>query len=577
MIHGLRDEEQPSLRIFPLLIITLALIGLIGVRLFVLQVLSFDYYRALAENQHQYNQEIIPTRGKIFIRDGLSTTPYLVATNVNRPLVYAVPQQIEDAPVTARTLSQMLGIDQRETYERITDTDRKYVVIAKEIDEQVAEKLQEEALSGIYLEDQRHRIYPQGTLASQVIGFVGFDQDKKVGRYGVEGYFEKDLAGKPGMIEGARGLTGNWITSGPREFVPAKDGVDIVLSIDRAIQFKAEDTIKKAVEAHQAKRGSVIIMDPKTGALLAMANYPSFDPNNYGDVEDISVFKNTSISAAYEPGSVMKPVTMAGALNEGAITPDLEFEDPGFVQLENFTIRNANSKSYGRVNMTTVLNESINTGLIFVEQTLGHQKFTKYMEQFGFGEQTGVELSSEAAGDISNLYRGGDLYPATISYGQGMTATPLQIVTAYAAIANGGSLNRPFIVAEKRYEDGRIDTTQPTEVRRVITRHTATTLAAMMVSVVEQGHGKRAAVPGYYIAGKTGTAQVPYSDRAGYDPNRTIGSFAGFGPVDDPAFVMIVKIEEPRDVIFAESSAAPVFGEIAQFILNYYQIPPTRQ
>lgn len=226
--------------------------------------------------------------------------------------------------------------------------------------------------------------------------------------------------------------------------------------------------------------------------------------------------------------------------------------------------------------MTQVLEQSINTGAIFAEQKIGHQKFRQFLEAFGLGQLTGIELPSESKGNIQNIYRGGDLYPATAAFGQGITATPLQMVAAYAAVANGGRYYRPYIIDEKEYSDGKKEKTQPKSVRQAFSAHTASTVGAMLVSVVEQGHGKRAGVPGYFIAGKTGTAQIAYTNRPGYDSNRTIGSFIGFGPVDSPRFAMIVKIDEPQDVKFAESTAAPAFGEIAAFILNYYQVPRTR-
>jgi len=321
----------------------------------------------------------------------------------------------------------------------------------------------------------------------------------------------------------------------------------------------------------------VIVLNPKTGAVLAMANYPTFNPNEFNLVEDVSVYTNRAIQTAYEPGSVMKPITFAASLNEEKITPDMTFEDPGFVTLENFTIRNAENKKYGEVTMTQVLEDSINTGAIFAEQQIGHKVFRQYLEKFGFGKATGITLPFESSGDISNLYRGGDLYPATASYGQGITATPLQIVTAFAAIANGGKLYKPYVVEQMVFPDGNVQVTEPELVTEVISPRTASTLGAMLVSVVERGHGKRAGVPGYFIAGKTGTAQIAYEDRPGYDPDRTIGTFVGFGPIEDPVFAMIVKIDEPQTVRFAGSSAAPTFGEIAQFILNYYQIPANRE
>jgi len=560
------------------MLISLILVGLIGVRLFVLQVFSYDYYSSLARSQHQLSKELVPRRGEVFISDRYSQHPYPVVVNINEPLLSVDPQQITNALELAKYLATALEMDVKYVLEKISDTSRKYVVVAKQVPEDKAKEISEMGFSGVYFEDQIFQTYPEANLASQVLGFVAFDQDKRSGRYGIERYFDEDLAGIPGFLQTETGLRlGLTVSSdGEEKVVPARDGLDLVLTMDRAIQYKVEEVLKKTVDTHSAKSGSVIVLDPKTGAVLAMANYPSFDPNQFNLEEDAGVYSNKSIQEAYEPGSVMKPITMASSLEEGAVTPDMTFDDPGFVTLEKFTIRNSENKKYGTVTMTQVLEESINTGAIFVEQQLGHDKFEKYMENFGFGESTDITLPFEAPGDISNLYRGGDLYPATISYGQGMTATPLQLVSAYAVIANGGKLYKPYIVDRVIDGEGNIEKTEPEVVREVISPRTASTLGAMIVSVVEHGHGKRAGVPGYFIAGKTGTAQVASSDRVGYDPNKTIGSFIGFGPIDNPVFTMIVKIDEPQGVRFAESTAAPAFAEIAQFILNYYQIPASR-
>ncbi|MCL5435484.1 MAG: penicillin-binding protein 2 [Patescibacteria group bacterium] len=576
MIARRSPKDSYRVRIFLLAIVSLALIGLVGIRLFVLQVFSHDYYVALADSQHNLRQELLPVRGQIFIRDKYSPDPYPVVTNVNRPLVYVVPQQVKDPPAVATTLASVLEMDRKAVLSKISDQSKKYVPLAKEVPEDKAEKLKQLDLPGVFFEDETYQNYPEGQLASQVLGFVAYDQDTRVGRYGLENYFEEALAGKAGEISGTRDPSGVWVTSGDRNFVPAEDGSDLVLTIDRAIQFKVEEVLDRAVQQHGAKGGSVIVMNPKTGAILAMANYPTFDPNKFSEVGDSSYFNNAAIQGTYEPGSVMKAVTMAGGLQEGVVGPDTTFTDPGSMTIDKFTIRNAENKTYGEVNMTSVLDNSINMGAIFVEQKVGRDKFIKYMENFGFGKKTEIALPFEAKGNIDNLYRGGELYPATASFGQGITVTPLQMLVAYSAIANGGTLYKPYVVAEKIHADKSVDTTQPQAVRQVISQGTSSVLSAMLVSVVENGHGKKAAVPGYYIAGKTGTAQVPYADRPGYDPNRNIGSFAGFGPVDNPVFAMIVKIDEPQDVKFAESTAAPAFGEIAQFILNYYQVPKSR-
>ncbi|MEK9181334.1 MAG: penicillin-binding protein 2 [Patescibacteria group bacterium] len=552
---------------------SIAFVGLVVFRLFFLQIVSYERYKALAENQHQLEKELTAERGEIFIRDHFSTSPYSVVRNVNRPTIYVAPQQVKDLPELSKIFAKNLGLDQKEILSKIADQSKKYVMMAKEVPEAAAEELQKLNLPGVFFEDQIHQEYPEKQLGSQVLGFVAYDGNLRVGRYGIQHFFEKELAGIPGRLKGVADSVRSWISSGDSDVVLAKNGADLILTIDRAIQFKAEEVLDRAVASHGAKSGSVIVMNPKTGAVLAMANFPTFDPNNFNKVEDTALFNNPAIQTPYEPGSVMKAVTFAAALDAGAIAPDTTYDDPGSVTLENFTVRNAEGKNYGQgVTMTSVLDNSINTGAIFAQQKIGLEKFRKYVENFGFGKSTGISLPFESKGNISNLYKGGELYPATASYGQGITATPLQLVTAYAAIANGGKLYQPYIV-EETVREGKSQKTESRQVSEVISQNTASTLSAMLVSVVQNGHGKRAGVPGYFIAGKTGTAQIPYADRAGYDPDRNIGTFIGFGPVDNPAFVMLVKIDEPQDVKFAESTAAPAFGEIAQFILNYYQVP----
>jgi cell division protein FtsI/penicillin-binding protein 2 len=265
-------------------------------------------------------------------------------------------------------------------------------------------------------------------------------------------------------------------------------------------------------------------------------------------------------------------------LDEEAVGPDTTFNDTGRVQIAGYAIENSDHKANGVVTMTNVLEKSLNTGAIHVMRKIGADDFKKYVLNFGFGEKTGIELMGESKGDIRNLdYRlNRELYSATASFGQGVSVTPLQIANAFATIANGGIMMKPYIVKEIIKNDGARETTQPRQIRRVISERAATLLGGMMVNVVENGHGQRASVKGYYVAGKTGTAQIPRKDGKGYEANAHIGSFAGFAPANEPAFAMLVRIDHPRDVEWAESSAAPLFGELADFILNYYQIPPER-
>lgn len=545
-------------------------------RLFVLQVLGHEYYANLAENQHQLYKTLVPVRGEIFVEDKKGGKPVAVVTNVEKDLVYAVPPEIADKEKTAAALAKVLEMGRREILDKISGSDRKWVALRRALPEAASLAVKNLNLPGIYLQGETYRSYPEKEFASQVLGFFGYQGDERVGRYGIEEQFQDVLAGTPGSLAAEKDAAGTWISSGWRRLQPAADGADLVLTLDRAVQFKAESVLKSAVERHGAQSGSLVILNPKTGAVLAMANFPNFDPNEYGKVEDPAVFRNRAVSEAYEPGSVFKAATMAAALDAGAITPETTYEDTGSVRLADFVIRNAKDKVYGVATMTQVLEESINTGAIFAQRQTGKEKFLQTVEKFGFGRASGIALPGESPGDIRNLKGGGDVHYATASFGQGITVTPLQLAAAMAAIANQGKLMKPYLVEEIRYAGGRAEQTRPEEGGTVISSRAANTLAAMLVSVVEKGHGKRAGVPGYYVAGKTGTAQVAKEGEGGYDPGRSIGSFAGFAPVDDPVFAMVVKIVDPKDVQFAESTAAPAFGEMARFLLNYYQVPPSR-
>ena len=310
-----------------------------------------------------------------------------------------------------------------------------------------------------------------------------------------------------------------------------------------------------------------------------MCGAPDYNPNVYNEVDSIRIFNNPVLFNAYEPGSIFKPLTMAAAVDVGAVTPKTTYIDTGSVMVDGWhkPIGNAEGKVYGESDMTKVLEDSINTGMIFSMRAMGQETFVEYVKAFGFGKTTGIEIETEVPGTIDALDLGSEIYAATASFGQGITVTPLQIVMAYAALANGGVLKQPLIVDEIRHPDGLVEKRATKDIVQVIDPKSARTEAAMLVSVIEHGHGKKAAVPGYYIAGKTGTAQVARKDGIGYDQDNTIGSFAGFGPVENPRFAMVVRIDNPQGVVWAESTAAPLFGELAEFLLQYFEVPPVRE
>ncbi len=547
----------------------------IALRLATLQLAQGNDYRVQADGQRTTVGEIAPNRGEIKIADKYSGQPATVATSLEKPLVYAIPSSMTEREATARALAPILGISEQEILDKTADSSKKYVPLKRQLTEEDKKKIEALKLSGISFDTEIIRFYPEGPFLSQLLGFVGYKEDVKTGLYGIEQAFNEYLTGVSGSLAQERSASGAWIFGSRRDQTPAQDGDTVLLTIDKSIQFKAESVIKDAVEKHSADSGSIIIMDPKTGAILAMATYPTFDPNDYAKVSDSAVYNNQTTQGSYEPGSIFKPVTVAAALNEGKITAQTTYNDTGEVNVDGYTIKNSDNKAHGMQTMTQALEESLNTGMIFAKNTIGNRKFSEYVDRFGFGKKTGIEVL-ESKGDLGNLKGNIDVNYHTASFGQGVNVTPIQMVQAYGAMANGGRMMKPYVVNARISGNGTVAETKPQEIGQPITVQTASTISAMLVNVVENGHGKRAGVKGYYVAGKTGTAQVPLKDGKGYDMNNNIGSFAGFAPVEDPRFVMLVRVNHPRTVSFAESTAAPAFGTMAQFLLQYYNVSPSR-
>ncbi|MDD2680932.1 MAG: penicillin-binding protein 2 [Patescibacteria group bacterium] len=435
-------------------------------------------------------------------------------------------------------------------------------------------------IEGIGFNLQTYRYYPENNIAANIVGFVSSIDDKESGRYGLEEFFNDELSGLEGSLKGERGL-GNTIIVNDREYIKPRAGSDLILTIDRSAQFKACAALEEAVASHHAKGGSVIAVNAKTGAILAMCSVPSFNPNNYKDVGDIKVYNNPAILYQYEPGSVFKVITMAAAIDQGKVNPSTTYKDEGQIMINGWpkAISNADYSSFGPhgiVDMNQVLEYSLNTGAIYAMLQTGPEVFANYVKNFGFGEGTGIELGSESPGNINNLLNKKikEIDAATASFGQGLAVTPLQMLMSYQALANQGTLMKPYIVQKIQHADGLIDESKPQALRQVVSSQTASTILAMLVNVVENGHAKRAQIPGYYVGGKTGTAQV--ANAGGYSNEDYIHTFIGIVPIDDPQIVMLTKIDSPRDDRFAESTAVPLWRDVADFLLKYYQIPKTR-
>jgi len=548
---------------------------IIFLRLFQLQVIKHDFYKALAQDQHEFFQKTIPKRGEIFIKDLYSEKFYPLAVNKELNVVYAAPKNIENKKEAADKLAEMLEIGSEEIFNIVNKKDDPYEVIKNKVTDDVAEKIKNENMAGIRTAPEIVRYYPGNYLAANIVGFLGYQGDKKTGQYGIEGYYNDRLEGTMGFLEIEKDAFGNWISFGLKSSEAPKDGDDIILTIDHTIQYISEKKIAEAVEKSGAERGDLIVIDPKTGSIIALAQYPSYNPNEYSKEKDMGVFLNPSIYSVYEPGSVQKPITLAIGIDLGKISPNTTYFDTGAVKIDGWTINNSDGKANGEQTMIEVLEKSLNTGTVFAANQIDKNDFYRYLKNFGFDELTGIEVAGEAKGSISNLKEKKDINYATASFGQGISTTPLAMLNAISSFANGGKLMKPHIVSEFISADGSSEKVEPQIIRQVVSEKTANLISAMMVSVVENGHAKKAKINGYKFAGKTGTAQIPKKDGRGYEADATIHTFIGFGPVPNSRFSILVKLDKPTSSLWAEGTVVPVFKELVQELVNYYNIPPT--
>jgi cell division protein FtsI/penicillin-binding protein 2 len=557
-----------------LVVFILLAVSIVG-RLFYLQIIKHDYYLKVAGSQHWIKDVIPAKRGQIFATDSLSNTPYLLATNQTLYMVYANPSQIKDQDKAAEQLAPILEMKKEDILSAFSSS-RLYVPLKHKLNNEKTDAIKDLDITGIVLSPENWRFYPESSLASNVIGFVNNDG---IGNYGIEQKMNELLNGVDGQLKEETDNVGVKIAFGNNVETPAKNGNDVYLTIDRYIQGQAEKLLAEAVKKYSSTGGSVIVEDPKTGRILAMADYPTYDPNKFAEVTDYSAYKNPAVMDLYEPGSIFKVATMAAGLDNGAIKPDTTFTDPGKIRLDGFDIMNSDKKAHGVCTMTKVLSQSLNTGTTWVEQKLGKNLFYEYLKKFGFGSLTGIDMPDEAQGKVYKPDEINEHGYATISFGQSISATPIQMISLFSAVANNGKAMKPFVIQKVHDPNNGKDTvTKPQEAGTFINQKAAEDLTNMMIDVVVNGHGFQAKIPGYKVAGKTGTAQVVRLDGRGYEEGTNIGSFVGFAPAfGDQKYVVLAKIDRPKGIPWAEESAAPIVGQMLDYLLKYYQIPPTEQ
>ncbi len=555
-------------RIYLIYIFIILFAGVITARLVFLQVINGDLYRALAKGQQEIFNPILGNRGEIYLHDKQGLV--LAATNQGQRFCFASPRVIKEPETVAEELAPILGLEKERLVQQLS-RDTSFVSLKRRLTQEEIEAVMELNIEGIFLRQETSRYYPFNESSSTVLGFVN---DSGHGQYGVEGYWDDVLLGREGWQRIRYGPFGRFLNPETGEI----GGENLVLTIDKNIQARTEELLENFSERFGYETAQIAVMEPATGRILALADFPFFNPNNYREyaVSDIKVFQNRAIQDIFEPGSVFKTMTMAAGINEGKITPESTYIDHGYVDLPGGRLFNYDRRVWGENTMTEALEKSINTGAVFVQQSIDDSVFLEYLEKFGIFNKTNIELHGEVFSENREVKRGYKMNLATASFGHGIDMNLLQLARAYGAIANKGEMVQPYIV-EGTINQGRLqEAEREQESIRIINRETAEEVTKMLVSVTESGYGKPAKVPGYYVAGKTGTSLIPFSalgiNQPGYS-SQTWQMFAGFAPAFDPRFVIAIKLDNPGTRTASES-ATFIFSDLAKYILDYYQIPP---
>lgn len=537
-------------------------------RLAELQLAQGSRYRARAQRQQERRIEVSPLRGSIFDREG---RPLAVSVEVSS--VYAIPDDVKDPAQAARALANHLGLSEPALLARLTQK-RGFVWLARKIDRNAAAALKKAKIPGVHLVPETKRFYPKGSLAAALLGYVGLD-DKGLG--GLEHSYDEVIRGKPGEVialtDARRSTYGEADVTDSR---PPQAGASLVITIDSGIQFAAEQALTEAVTEAQARSGVAILLDPSDGSVLAMASAPGFDPNDYGHYS-AEARRNHAIADAHEPGSTFKIVTGAVALENSVVTLDEAIDTgDGTIRVGNAVISEHDHKHFGALTLAEIFEHSSNVGIIRVGLRLGPERLWNGATALGVGRASGIDLPGENAGIFRRPERWSMLSNATISMGQEVSLTPLQLARVAAAIANGGRLVRPRLVRRIAHPDGKVENFQAPPAERAISEETARTVRDLMVGVVERGTGRKAAIPGFVVAGKTGTAQK--AGVGGYQAGRYVSSFVGFAPSENPRVVGLVLIEEPHGgKYYGGDIAAPVFARVVSQALGILRVAPEEQ
>ncbi|PSO44365.1 MAG: hypothetical protein BRC23_01230 [Parcubacteria group bacterium SW_4_49_11] len=581
----------PRLRVGLFTLGILALIGALWVKVFTVQYLQGGGFTKLAKQQQLTEEKLLGERGDIYFRD-ISTEEHVVAAidNVSYDVIVN-PKQIANlreprkSTVREKTVTVLSRVvpdtSAEEVKNALSKEDDAWVRIAEDVDSKHVKQARNKDLQGVKFNRKAARTYPNDELGAHLLGFVSSPKPKtRKGRYGVEQEYQDVLQGKAGREKKRTTPNGFWVATRKKHLEKPQDGNDVVLTVDQNIQYKLEQTLKNVYTEQDARQAFGAIMNPETGEIYAMAKQPTFNPNTYSEVNNSNTFLNPIVNSSFEPGSIFKPLTMAVGLDTDTITPQTTYEDKGSVEVGEYTIENVVG-AQGTQTMTQVLENSLNTGTVFVENKVGHRTFRSYLRSFGLDRPTGVDLPGETTGTIDNLTAVEsdkldrlDSEFATASFGKGISVTPIRMLTAFSAIVNDGKMPQPHVLKTKLSKEGEEQTPDLGDEKRIFSKETSQKLSKMLVSVVDNGFGENAAVEGYRVGGKTGTSQK--LDESGeYTEDRTIHSFIEFATLQDPQYVMLLSVDVPQGQ-YANRTVVPPAGKLNRFLLNYFNIKPDR-
>jgi cell division protein FtsI (penicillin-binding protein 3) len=575
--------EIPRRRVILVLVAFLVFMGAVGWRLVTFQVLRGADLSEEALDERFGDRVVAAQRGTIYDRNGAILASTIPADRLEVDLTQV--KASEDS-MLARVLAAPLMMSPSailDILQGAREADRNWVQVKTRLSPEQSQQVRDlklRCMEGdspcLYLRPEPKRVYPNGDFASQLIGFTNWQLE---GEYGVEASYDEAIGGTPGRVRAEYDVFGNLIAIGEHSLESPTDGLDVTLTIDAAVQRTAERQLEEAIRANGAAGGTVIVMDVQTGAIVALANRPSFDPNTYGDY-NLAVFNNPAVSSLYEPGSTMKVITMAIGLETGAVHANTVFyDDPGYIMIDRYKITNLNGVSYGSETMSEILQHSSNLGSVFVAGRTGADKFYGKLRDFGIGAPTGIDLPGEEAGIVNwpeNPYWR-PINLSTNAYGQGITVTPIQMITAVAACVNGGRLMQPYVVSELRQEGQVVRRNDPKVVRQVLRPEVSRQIVGMMTDVVDNVSFPHVGIPGYAVGSKSGTAQIPAAG-GGYEPDdQTIGSLIGIGPSEQPRFAVLVKIDRPKNERLGSVTSGPPTRQILLELFTLYAIPPTRR